>query len=336
MFPIIVNVSIAASKPFPALLFGDRVMALAHWRDEGLRGTSSIVELLDNWAVNVERLHQLCRSTATQALIAKSGVELWAFRLHAPVSPRQVYCTIGNYRSQVLQAALDADGGVSAPARREALLASIEMRRTEGAPYVCLKGSASVAGPFDPLHIEEGHATLDWEVEIGVVIGRTARNVDAACALDYVAGYCVVNDITLRSRVIRQDLPTLGTDWLQSKSRSGWLPSGPWLVPRWSVEDPAALHPWLRLNGELMQDGAASDMIFGVAEQIAYLSRHTTLHAGDLICTGTPAGIGSHYGRYLRAGDVVEAGVAELGAQRVVCVDATNGRRRSDESSDHE
>lgn len=336
MLPVIVNVSIAASDPFPALLFNDRVMALAHWRSEGLRGTSSIVELLDDWTVNVERLQQLCRSTATQALLAEQGVELSAFRVHAPVSPRQVYCTIGNYRSQVLQAALDADGGVNEPVRREAFLASIEKRRKEGAPYVCLKGPASVSGPFDGLHVERGDATLDWEVEIGVVIGRTACNVEAACALDYVAGYCVVNDITLRDRIIRQDLPTLGTDWLQSKSRGGWLPSGPWLVPAWSVEDPSALRPWLRLNGELMQDGAASDMIFGIAEQIAYLSRHTALRAGDLICTGTPAGIGSHYGRYLHAGDVVEAGVAGLGAQRVVCVDSTNGRRRCDESGDGE
>lgn len=336
MLPVIVNVSIAASEPFPALLFNDRVMALAHWRSEGLRGTSSIAELLDDWAINVERLRQLCRSTAVQALIADRGAELSAFRLHAPVSPRQVYCTIGNYRSQVLQATLDVDGGVNEPARREAFLASIEKRRKEGAPYVCLKGAASASGPFDPLHIEAGDATLDWEVEIGVVIGRSARNVEVTRAFDYVAGYCVVNDITLRNRVIRQDLPTLRTDWLQSKSRSGWLPSGPWLVPRWSVEDPAALRPWLRLNGELMQDGAASDMIFGVAEQIAYLSRHVALHAGDLICTGTPAGIGGHHGRYLCAGDVVEAGVSELGAQRVVCVDSTNGRRRNDESGERE
>ena len=334
MLPVIVNVSIAASEPFPALLFNGRVMALAHWRSDGLRGTSSIVALLDDWAVNGERLHHLCRSTATQTLLSEEGTELSAFRIHAPVSPRQLYCTIGNYRSQVLQAALDADGGVNEPGRREAVLASIEKRRKEGAPYVCLKGAASVAGPFDPLHIEEDHATLDWEVEIGVVMGRTARNVAPECALDYVAGYCVVNDITLRDRVTRQDLPTLGTDWLQSKSRGGWLPSGPWLVPAWSVDNPSALRPWLRLNGELMQDGAASDMIFSIAEQIAYLSRHTNLYAGDLICTGTPAGIGSHYGRYLRAGDIVEAGVAELGTQCVVCVESTNGRRGSDESGD--
>ena len=170
MLPVIVNVSIAASDPFPALLFNDRVMALAHWRSEGLRGTSSIVELLDDWAVNVERLQQLCRSTATQALLAEQGVELSAFRVHAPVSPRQVYCTIGNYRSQVLQAALDADGGVNEPVRREAFLASIEKRRKEGAPYVCLKGPASVSGPI------AFRRSMIWSIAASMEPGMAARD----------------------------------------------------------------------------------------------------------------------------------------------------------------
>lgn len=324
MLPVLVNVSIAASRPFPALLFDGKVMALAHWRGDGLRGTSSMIELLEDWTVNVHRLTRLCRSEATHALIAQQGAELSAFRLHAPVVPRQVYCTIGNYRCQVLQAALDADGGICEAARREAVVASIETRRRNGAPYVCLKGSASVSGPFDRLSIEAGLSTLDWEAEIGVVIGTTARSVEVEDAFGCVAGYCVVNDLTARDRVIRTEVPTLGSDWLQSKSRNGWLPTGPWLVPAWSVDDPSALRPWLRLNGDLMQNGVASNMIFGIAEQIAYLSTQTTLYPGDLICTGTPAGIGSHYGRYLRAGDIVEAGVSELGAQRVVCVDSTN------------
>lgn len=332
MLPVLVNISIAACRPFPALLFNDRVMALAHWRSEGLRGTSSMFELLDEWAINVDRLHRVCGSKDTQALIAKRGAECAAFRLHAPITPRQVYCTIGNYRSQVLQAALDADGGSPDGDRRAAVLTSIEKRRGEGTPYICMKGPASVAGPFDPLPVEAGSSTLDWEVEIGVVIGAAACNVDVAHALDYVAGYCVVNDITLRARIARPDLPALGTDWLQSKSRSGWLPAGPWLVPAWNIDDPTGLRPWLKLNGEVMQEGVASDMIFGIAEQIAYLSSHTTLYPGDLICTGTPAGIGGHHGRYLRAGDVVEAGVPELGAQRVVCLEAQSATREGERS----
>lgn len=321
MPPVLVNVSIAACVPFPALLFEGRVMALAHWRRDGLCGTSSISEFLNEWEINADRLKPIVRSDATRVHIAERGAEVAAFRFHEPIAPRQVYCTIGNYREQVLQAAMDA-AGENESARRDDVLASIEKRRRDGTPYVCLKGAAAVSAPFDALPIEADMSTLDWEVEIGVVIGRHACNVDASRAFDYVAGYCVVNDITLRDRVVRKDQPTLGTDWLQSKSRKGWLPAGPWLVPAWDVEAPSALRPWLRLNGALMQDGVVGDMIFGIAEQIAYLSAHTSLNPGDLICTGTPAGIGSHYGRYLRAGDVVEAGVLELGAQRMVCVDA--------------
>lgn len=326
MSPVLVNVSTAACTPFPALLCEGRVMALAQWRASGLRGTSSVAEFLNEWECNADRLKQVVRSEETQTLIAEKGVELAAFRIHEPIAPRQVYCTIGNYSEQVVQAALDAHGAADAPVRREAVLASIETRRRVGTPYVCVKGTAAVSGPFDPLPVGAGLSTLDWEVEIGVVIGRRACNVDVARALDYVAGYCVVNDITLRDRVVRTDVPVLGTDWLQSKSRAGWLPAGPWLVPAWDIEAPSALRPWLRLNGTLMQDGQAGDMIFSIAEQIAYLSAHTSLQPGDLICTGTPAGIGGHHGRYLRAGDVLEAGVSALGTQRIVCVEAVGGR----------
>lgn len=112
----------------------------------------------------------------------------------------------------------------------------------------------------------------------------------------------------------------MGTDWLQSKAHPGWLPAGPWLVPGWDVPDPAALRLWLRLNGQVMQDGCAADMLFAVAEQIAYLSRHVPLMPGDLVCTGSPAGFGSHHRRFLQPGDVLEAGVTGLGAQRVACI----------------
>lgn len=320
--PVLVNISVGQCNPFPALLFDGRVIALAYWRAAGIRGTATMADLLDDWAANTVMLESLCAAPETKTFIAERGESLATFELHAPVVPRHVYCTIANYCCQVLQAASDAgDGpqGVEAASRREAALASIEVRRASGAPYVCLKAAAAVSGPHTPLRVEEGESTLDWEAEIGVVIGRPARNIDPAHALEYVAGYCVVNDITLRARVFRQDTP-MGTDWLQSKSREGWLPTGPWLVPEWSVPDPSALRPWLRLNGTLMQDGAASEMIFGVARQIAYVSTQTTLQPGDLICTGTPAGIGSHHGRYLRPGDVVEAGVHGLGQQRVVCL----------------
>jgi 2,4-diketo-3-deoxy-L-fuconate hydrolase len=323
MPPVLVNVSAAGCAPFPALLQADRVLALTHWKETSLRHAVSMAALLQDWELHASTLARLCSERSSCDAIATHGAPVEALRVHAPIAPRQVYCTIGNYRSQLVEAALDAgDGplGAGAAARRDATLAAIETRRREGAPYVCLKGSSCVAGPYDTLRVAGDLDTLDWEAEIGVVIGRSAWHVDRGSALQHVAGYCVVNDVTLRERVFRKDPALLGTDWLQCKARPGWLPAGPWLAPSWNVPNPGHLRPWLRLNGVTMQSGSASDMVFDIAEQIAYLSQHTRLKPGDLICSGSPAGFGSHHGRYLRPGDIVEAGVEGLGAQRVHCI----------------
>jgi len=323
MAPVLLNVSIAGCCPFPALLHDGRVLALSWWRDSAPGEVERIEPLMARWSALAPWLRSIGESAAARQAIAAHGTPLDRLRVHAPIVPRQVYCTIGNYRSQVIEAAVDADDGpdgAGAPARRDAALAMLERRRRDGAPYICLKPASSVSDPGAELAIAPGLSTLDWEVEIGVVIGRSAWQVDRARALDHVAGCCVVNDITLRERVFRDDPPLLGTDWLQSKGGPGWLPVGPWLVPAWDVADAASLRPWLRLNGVTMQDGLASDMVFGIAEQIAYLSRHTRLNPGDLLCTGSPAGFGSHHRRMLRAGDIVEAGIDGLGTQRIVCV----------------
>ena len=323
--PVIVNVSAAGCRPFPALLWAGRVLALAHWAERGLPalcGLDDMACLLQRWASLDVILQALCGDAATPDAIVAQGTPLGALRVHAPLAPRQVYCTIGNYRCQWIEAALDADDGPAgpqAPARRAAAEAAIGSRQRTGEPYVCLKAPASVAGPADALPVPPEQATLDWEVEIGVVIGRPAWQVTPERALQFVAGYCVVNDITLREKIFRQDPKLLATDWLQCKSRPGWLPAGPWLVPCWDVPDPSQLRPWLRLNGELMQSGSARDMVFGIGEQIAYLSRHVRLEPGDLLCTGSPAGFGSHHRRFLRPGDLVEAGIDGLGAQHVCC-----------------
>jgi 2,4-didehydro-3-deoxy-L-rhamnonate hydrolase len=327
MSAVLVHVSSTNSGPFPALLHGSRALALAHWRDPVMRRADSMAALLEDWVSHAPALQRLCTARDTLDAIAMHGIPAEDLRFHAPVAPRQVYCTIGNYRAQLLEAALDADdgpAGARAADRRAATLAAIDKRRREGTPYVCMKGSVCIAGPYDDLQLDDDVTMLDWEVEIGVVIGRAAWRIDRAAALEHVAGYCVVNDLTLRSRVFRTDLPALGTDWLQSKARPGWLPAGPWLVPAWDIPDPDDLRLRLQLNGAAMQDGLASDMIFDIAEQIAYLSRHTRLEPGDLLCTGSPPGFGSHHGRYLRPGDVVEAGVDGLGTQRMLCTPVRN------------
>lgn len=321
--PVLVNASFAACAPFPALLHGGRVLALARWADTLGPDSASMAALQQGWARLEAPLRALCEAPATHTAIAHDGVPVEHLRLHAPVAPRQLFCTIGNYRAQWLEAALDADDGPHGPlaaARREQALAAIAARQRDGIPYICHKGPATLAGPCDDLVLPEGLDRLDWEVELGVVIGRPAWQVDVRDALSHVAGYCVVNDLTRRDRIFRDDVKALGSDWLQSKAGPGWLPAGPWFVPAWQVADPQRLRLQLHLNGTAMQDGDTGDMVFGIAEQIAYLSRHTRLAAGDLLCTGSPAGFGSHHRRFLRAGDVVEATVEGLGTQRTHCV----------------
>lgn len=323
--PVLANVSAAGCKPFPALVWRDRALALEHGSLHGaypLCGSDAMSTLLRNWGSNEGALKALSKDQSTLAAITECGMDVGMLLIAAPVSPEQVYCTIGNYKDQLIEAALDAGDGPTGPnalMRRATAEAAILARRRTGEPYVCLKGRASVTGAYDFLRIPPHFQSLDWEVEIGVVIGKSAWQVSAAEAMHHIAGYCVVNDITLRDRVFREDPKTMGTDWLQSKSHPGWLPVGPWLVPSWDIPDPQSLKPWLRLNGDLMQSGTASDMVFGIGEQISYLSRYTRLQPGDLLCTGSPAGFGTHHKRYMRPGDVVEAGVDPLGTQRVHC-----------------
>lgn len=324
MRPVIVHASLAGSRPFPALLGAGKLLALAHWQAEWPFAGGSLRRLLAEWPRHGDALQALCHDPATASTLEQHGANADLFRLHAPVAPRQIYCTIGNYSCQALEAAADADDGPLGPGaaqRREAARQAVAQRRSNGTPYICLKGLGSLAGPDDELAIDADHTTLDWEVEVGVVIGRRALRVRAEDAWSHVAGCCVVNDLTLRDRIFRDDVKALGTDWIRSKSSPGWLHAGPWLVPAATIADPQNLRLRLHLNGQLMQDGSSRDMVFTIAQQIAYLSTYVPLEPGDLICTGSPAGFGSHHRRFLRPGDRVEAWVEGLGTQRMRCVD---------------
>lgn len=313
--PGLARLSVAGCAPFPALVHEGRAQAVADWNarhGQPLRGTDSLASLLHHWSINAPVL-----STAVPD--PEHARELRHFRVHAPVEPSQVFCTIGNYAAQLLEALLDADTDPSPatwPSRRAAHQAAIDLRR-QGEPYACLKPRSTVAGPYEPLQLQAGEHTLDWEVEIGAVMGRVADRVQPEGALACVAGFCVVNDLTLRQRVFRQEPKGMGTDFLQAKGGHGWLPVGPTLVPAARVRSPQDLQLRLTLNGEVMQEGRSCDMLFTVAQQIAYLSRHVRLQPGDLVCTGSPAGFGAHHRRFLKPGDVVEASVAGLGVQRM-------------------
>ncbi|MBC56057.1 MAG: 2-hydroxyhepta-2,4-diene-1,7-dioate isomerase [Confluentimicrobium sp.] len=180
-------------------------------------------------------------------------------------------------------------------------------------PIVFLKATSSLSGPHDPIRLPRGSVKTDWEVELGVVIGKPAKYVSAEEALDHVAGYMVVNDVSERAFQIER-----GGQWTKGKSCDSFGPCGPWLVTPDEAGEIAALDLSLSVNGARMQQGSAANMIFSVARIISYLSQMMTLHPGDIIATGTPAGVGMGMvpPRVLKPGDVVELSISGLGTQR--------------------
>ena len=180
-------------------------------------------------------------------------------------------------------------------------------------PIVFMKATSSICGPHDSVCLPRGAQKGDWEVELGVVIGKRAKYVSEADALSHVAGYCVVNDVSERAFQMER----VG-QWTKGKSADTFGPIGPWLVTPDEAGDPQTLDLTLDLNGQRVQTGNTSTMIFTVAQIIAHLSEMMTLHPGDVIATGTPPGVGMGMKpqRFLRASDVMELGIAGLGQQR--------------------
>ena len=180
-------------------------------------------------------------------------------------------------------------------------------------PVLFSKATSCICGPNDPIILPKGSVKTDWEVELGIVIGRVCEHVEEADALSHVAGYCTINDVSERAFQIER-----GGQWIKGKSAPNFGPIGPWLVTPDEVGDPQDLALTLSVNGETMQDSSTSDMIFGVATIISYMSRFMRLMPGDIIATGTPEGVGLGFTppRFLREGDVVELSVEKLGAQR--------------------
>jgi 2,4-didehydro-3-deoxy-L-rhamnonate hydrolase len=291
-----------------------------------LHHPNSLLSLLSAWDTNFRTLAILCEE-ATPGELARVATPVDDFRTHSPINPpRQIFCTVANFRSHVMESIVDygvpPHTDAMDTAARIAYANKVIDERLKGAPYVCFKLPSTVIGPTDSLEIPRHVQRLDWELELGVVIGRAARRVSRANAMNHVAGYVMVNDITARDMVRRTDVPAMGTDWLQSKNGPGFLPMGPYFVPAAFRPDPYALRLTLSLNDRPMQDALTSDMLFDIAAQIEYISQHAQLLPGDVICTGTPAGCGTHYKRYLQPGDVIHASAAELGTQHTACVSA--------------
>lgn len=242
--------------------------------------------------------------------------------LTAPVEPRQVLQTGANYRQHVIElvAAGLTNNTDRTPEEARAFAATMmDDRAANGEPYFFIGLPACVVGDDVPLVLPAYSDVHDWELELAVVIGREAFRVSRAEAMQHVAGYTIVNDITTRDLVFRKDMKEIGTDWYASKNAPGFLPTGPYLVPAEFVDSSDA-HVRLELNGDVMQDASTSDLLFDLPALISGASQISPLLPGDLLLTGSPAGNGQHWKRFLRDGDVMTGTIANLGTQVVRCV----------------
>lgn len=242
--------------------------------------------------------------------------------LTAPVEPRQVLQTGANYREHVIElvAAGLTNNTDRTPEEARAFAAKLmDDRAANGEPYFFIGLPACVVGDDVALVLPSYSEVHDWELELAVVIGAEAFQVSREDALKHVAGYTITNDVTTRDLVFRKDMKEIGTDWYRAKNAPGFLPTGPFLVPAEFV-NPTDLNVRLELNGQPMQNASTSDLLFDVAALISGASQTMPLLPGDILLTGSPAGNGQHWKRFLQAGDVMTGSIAGLGTQVVRCV----------------
>jgi len=298
-----------------ALVVGERLVPLA-----GQGEPRDLRALLDDWDAALPRLTEI-------AAAGEGAVPLDEGALAAPYVPRQIFCTGANYRKHVIGLIMGdpsmrtAEHEVMTDAERRAHAEKMMDERARASlPYCFLKLPSCVVGPNDPVILPRNVEKPDWELELGVVIGKRARHVTPETAMDHVAGFAVVNDVTAREHIFRRDGSAIGADWLSGKCFPTFLPFGPMVVPKQFVADPYALNIRLSVNGKTYQDESTADMMISIERQVAYLSDRVELMPGDLICTGSPYGNGAAFGVYLRPGDRMEGTITGLGTQRNRCV----------------
>ncbi|MDB5966000.1 MAG: 2-keto-4-pentenoate hydratase [Polaromonas sp.] len=287
------------------LLDGDRVHDLAE--ASGRPEWVSMLEMLQQW-------EQFQRAEAAIASrIAQSGVQglaLAATKLLSPVLyPGAIYCAGANYKDHVAEM-FKAEGRPMGPTMKD---------RGDKAWHFMKAPRACIAGPDAVVQTPPDTHWLDWEIELAAVIGKTARHVSAGDALGYVAGYTVANDLSARDHMRRdkQDPSSpFHIDWIGHKCFDGSCPVGPWIVPASAIADPHQLAMKLWVGDELMQDSNSSQLIFDIGEQIEALSARVTLYPGDLILTGTPAGVGMGRKRFLKPGEQVRLWIESIGEFR--------------------
>ena len=323
--------SVAGCTPFVGLVLNEQVIALsalgsvlARSGAASLAQSATTLDVLADWPSAFQALAIAAAAIAAGEVPEAALVPVASLRVHAPVAPRQVFCAGANYKKHVVDYMVD----MNVPELRHLetreekfayAVKAVDERAVHGRPYLFIKLPSCLTGPYDSINLPADVKQADWEVELAAVIGRPARHVKAADALNYVAGYTIANDTSARELLFREDFKAMGTDWLACKSTPAWAPLGPYLVPSAFIADPHGLRLQLKLNGEIKQDATTNDMVFNINRQIEFLSHHVQLLPGDVICTGSPAGNGSHYKRFLQPGDVVECFIDQLGTQRNVC-----------------
>lgn len=278
----------ANDAPRAGLLVNDQVIDLAANCSSGAFDASSVLSVVQNWDAALPLL----------AAVSGDGAPLADVTLTAPILyPTNIFCAAANYQDHFRE------------------MTGHDVDKSTIKPYFFNKvANQTVIGTT--ANIQKPHITekLDWEAEIAVVIGRSGRNIKAADALDHVAGYCIINDLSARDYLAREDWPSMRSDWLWQKSFDTSAPMGPWITPKSDIADPQNLFLKTWVNGELKQDSHSKWMVFTIAEQIEALSEHFTLLAGDVIASGTGSGVGHPNATYLNAGDVCRIEIEGLGS----------------------
>jgi len=255
----------------------------------------SVTEAINQWHTFAKEIEAFARQAEIFAQHGDITPLNESCVLLAPFKPSTIFGTASNYHEHA--------------AEMNTILAA----KPDSSPYVFMKATSSVIGTNADVILPPETKKLDWEVELGVVIGKKARRVKKEDALDYIAGYTVVNDISARDLNHRTDYP-FKHDWFRGKSWDTFCPLGPTFVPKSCIEDTHNVKLALFLNGKQMQNGNTSELIWDAFEQIEYLSSILTLQPGDVIMTGTPAGVGKGIGLFLKDGDVLEASAEGIGS----------------------
>jgi 2-keto-4-pentenoate hydratase/2-oxohepta-3-ene-1,7-dioic acid hydratase in catechol pathway len=290
-----------SAAPTAGILVGERVYRVAPLLKgvPGIADPSSVLSLLQSWDVAHPRLH-----AAAAHLKASEGAPLSEVSLLAPILyPGALFCAGANYWDHLEE--------MAEVVRRNT--GKMPSMKKAAEPWFFLKTCAnSIIGTGVPARLPGFSQQVDWEAELGVVIGRPTRNVTEGRALEAVAGYVIVNDLSARDLMKREANPFI-YDWVGQKCFDDAAPMGPWLTPAAYIDEPDDLTIKLWVNGALKQNSNTGRMVHNIREQIAYLSRHLTLHPGDVIATGTPAGVGMPRDEFLKPGDEVRIEIARCG-----------------------